>query len=225
MKNNPYIGILFSEDLKWTDHITKITKKANSTLGFLRRNLYCPIKCKRAAYLSMVRSVLEYGATLWDPYLQKEINMLEQVQRKALRFIAGDFKSTQPGTIRRLHAKLNIPTLQERRKAIRLTFMYKVVEGLVPAMPHQNFIELQKTKRQIRSRRDPNFDYKNNTIDRFIRNNDKCIVIKSANSEQFKNSFFIRTAVDWNQLDNSVIQAKTPDSFKTILNKQLNIRD
>ena len=32
----------------------------------------------------MVRSVLEYGATLWDPYLQKEINMLEQVQRKAL---------------------------------------------------------------------------------------------------------------------------------------------
>ena len=115
--------------------------------------------------------------------------------------------------------------LQEQRIAIRHTFMYKVVEGLVPAMHPQNFIELQKSKRQIRPRRDPNFDYKNNTIDKFIRNNDKCIVIKSANSEQFKNSFFIRTAVDWNQLDNSVIQAKTPDSFRTILNKQLNIRD
>ena len=119
VQNNPYLGVLFSEDLKWTDHITKITKKANSTLGFLRRNLkYCPTKCKRAAYLSMVRSVLEYGATLWDPYLQKEINMLEQVQRKALRFIAGDFKTFQTGTIKRLHGKLNIPTLQERRKSI-----------------------------------------------------------------------------------------------------------
>ena len=64
--------------------------------------------------------------------------------------------------------------------------MYKVVEGLVPAMPHQNFIELQKTKRQIRPRRGPHFDNKNNTLDKFIRNNDKCIVIKNANGEQSK---------------------------------------
>ena len=40
---NPYLGITLSEDLKWGSHINKITKKANSTLGFLRRNLkHCP---------------------------------------------------------------------------------------------------------------------------------------------------------------------------------------
>ena len=37
--NNPYLGILFSQDLKWGDYIAKICKKANSTVGFLRRNL------------------------------------------------------------------------------------------------------------------------------------------------------------------------------------------
>ena len=50
VSNNPYLGVLFSEDIKWTEHISKIVKKANSTVGFLRRNLqHCPIKCKRTA--------------------------------------------------------------------------------------------------------------------------------------------------------------------------------
>ena len=36
---NPYLGVTISDDLKWSSHICKITKKANSTLGFLKRNL------------------------------------------------------------------------------------------------------------------------------------------------------------------------------------------
>ena len=35
---NPYLGVTISEDLKWSSHISKITKKANSSLGFLKRN-------------------------------------------------------------------------------------------------------------------------------------------------------------------------------------------
>ena len=34
-----YIGVTISEDLKWTDHINDISKKANQTLGFLKRNI------------------------------------------------------------------------------------------------------------------------------------------------------------------------------------------
>jgi hypothetical protein len=46
-------------------HISNITKKANSTIGFLRRNLqHCPKECRKNAYISLVRSVLEYGATI-----------------------------------------------------------------------------------------------------------------------------------------------------------------
>ena len=45
-----------SEDLKWSTHISNITKKANST-----RNLqHCPKECRKNAYISLVRSVLEY---------------------------------------------------------------------------------------------------------------------------------------------------------------------
>ena len=63
--SNPYLGLTISEDLQWKTHITNITKKANSTLGFLRRNLkYCSEDCKRLAYISLVRSTLEYGAVV-----------------------------------------------------------------------------------------------------------------------------------------------------------------
>ena len=36
---NPYLGVTISEDLKWSSHISKISKKANSTLGFLKKKL------------------------------------------------------------------------------------------------------------------------------------------------------------------------------------------
>ena len=48
---NPYLGVTFSDDLKWSPHITKITKKVNSTLGFIRRNLkHCPESSRKTAF-------------------------------------------------------------------------------------------------------------------------------------------------------------------------------
>ena len=35
----PYLGVSLSEDLNWKPHILNITNKANSTLGFVKRNL------------------------------------------------------------------------------------------------------------------------------------------------------------------------------------------
>jgi hypothetical protein len=221
--HTPYLGILLSHDLRWGDHIAKATKKANATLGFLRRNLrHCPTGCKRSAYLSLVRSVLEYGAIVWDPYTKKDIDALERVQRGAARFITGDYRSRTPGSIQKLLKKLDLPTLQDRRKQLRLCFFYKVVEGLVPAIPPQNFLVPQKSGRLIRSNRDPGF-VSNNIIDTYTRNNDRCYSIKPCKTDQFRNSFFYHTAVEWNALDNSVVHAESADSFKTLLTKRLAI--
>ena len=63
-----YLGIRISEDLKWGPHISSVTKKANTTLGFIRRNLRrCPPACRNTAYLALVRPLLEYGAAVLDP--------------------------------------------------------------------------------------------------------------------------------------------------------------
>ena len=92
--NNPYLGLLISKDLKWATHIDYICKKASSTLGFLRRNLrHCPTNCRKTAYISLVRSTLEYGSVVWDPYLKQDIDKLERIQKKAARFISQDYRN------------------------------------------------------------------------------------------------------------------------------------
>ncbi|KAK7089679.1 hypothetical protein V1264_024363 [Littorina saxatilis] len=100
VQHNPYLGVLLSADLNWSSHISNICCKAGSTVGFLRRNLRnCPQECRRLAYITLVRSTLEYGATVWDPYLRRDTERLERVQRQAARFITRDYKSRSPGCV------------------------------------------------------------------------------------------------------------------------------
>ena len=97
VSSTPYLGVCLSETLEWEAHINKITRpsEANSTLGFLRRNLKaCPPKLRETAYFSLVRSSLEYSSAVWDPFRQKDIDKLEKIQRAAARFVTQNSRQT-----------------------------------------------------------------------------------------------------------------------------------
>ena len=64
-----YLRLTFGDDLEWSKHITTITNKASSKHLFLRRKRKgCPEKLKQTVYFSMISSVMEYGATVCEPY-------------------------------------------------------------------------------------------------------------------------------------------------------------
>ena len=64
-----YLGVTISHDLRWDKHINNITAKATKSLNFLRRNVNINnSKIKGHAYQALVRPVLEYGSTVWDPH-------------------------------------------------------------------------------------------------------------------------------------------------------------
>ena len=46
---------------------------------------------KNNCYKALVKPVLDYAATVWSPYTQKDIDMVEQVQRRAARFIFNNY--------------------------------------------------------------------------------------------------------------------------------------
>ena len=74
-----YLGATLSNDLEWSKH---------SKLSFLRHNLKgCPEKLKQTAYFSLIRSFMEYGATVWDPYQKYNSDKVERVQCRAARFV------------------------------------------------------------------------------------------------------------------------------------------
>ena len=95
VKSGKYLGITLTDTLSWNAHVDQATKKTNNTLSFLQRNLSsCPRHTKVQSYQTMVRLVLEYARTAWDPYTQNNIKKLEAVQHRAARFVTGDYRTT-----------------------------------------------------------------------------------------------------------------------------------
>ena len=95
-----YLGVTLGKDLKWSKHIATMTNKANSKLSFLCRNLKgCPEKLKQTAYFSLIRSFMEYGATVWDPYQKYNSDKVEKVQRRAVRFVQSRYSRYSSGLL------------------------------------------------------------------------------------------------------------------------------
>ena len=124
-----YLGVTITSDLKWNTHVSNVCTKANRTLGFLRRNLYsCPQEVKEAAYKGLVRPVLDYGSLVWDPpgvVLQEE---LESVQKRAARFVTGNY-NYETGSMTGILGQLKWESLKKRRKDNRLILLYKGLKG------------------------------------------------------------------------------------------------
>ena len=94
VENFKYLGVTITNNLRWNIHVSYVCIKANRTLGFLRQNLYaCPQEVKEAAYKGLVRPVLEYSGSVWDPSGVGLQNELENVQNRAARFITGNYNS------------------------------------------------------------------------------------------------------------------------------------
>jgi len=212
-----YLGVTLSDNLKFGPHITKITKKANATLGFMRRNLkHCHASCRKTAFLALIRSTLEYSCPVWDPFLGKDIDRIERVQRQAARFITRDYTSRDPGCISRMLRDLGLPSLQDRRKDIRLAFFFKVVEGLVPAMPSDSYLTPFRSKRLRIGRQFTNC-VATNIIERQEINNTHSFELIQARTAAYKNSFFPRTMIDWIKLPEVAVRVGSLKGFKSAL--------
>jgi len=129
-RDHPY------NELSWSSHVRSIHNHANSTLGFLRRNLRrCSAKVKETAYITLVRFTMEYAAAVWDPHLARDCDLLEKIQQRSARFVKGDHRTTSSVT-QMLH-DLIWRDLSDRRRDLRLALLYKVVNGHVAVGPDQ----------------------------------------------------------------------------------------
>jgi len=83
VKSAKYLDVTISHTLSWSEHISRITSKANLMLAFVQRNLYhCSQDIKAKAYLTFVRLILEYASIIWSPYIHGQIHQVEMVERR-----------------------------------------------------------------------------------------------------------------------------------------------
>ena len=77
-------------------------------------------------------------------------------------------------------------------------------ENMVPTMPPEHFFTFSKPGRKIRPIRNSSFET-SNIVHSYTRNNNRSLEIKPCRTSQQRNSFFVRTAVEWNHLDDSTV--------------------
>ena len=84
-----YLGVIMQSNLTFDQHMALKKNIASKTLGAVKHILkQAPQKIRLLAYTSLCRPILEYADTVWDPTLAKEIESLEMLQHRTVRFIA-----------------------------------------------------------------------------------------------------------------------------------------
>ena len=168
-----YLGVTISDNHSWRPRIDSVSKKANQTLGVLKRNIKVHNKdLKSTAYTTLVRPQLEYASTVWSPHTAIDITKLEAVQHRSARWATRDYQLTS--SVMQMIKDLNWRTLDSR-----LTLMYKITYDLV-AIPAADYL-IPNTRQ---SRHNQLLAYR------------QIPTLK----DYYKYTFFPRTIVHWNAL-------------------------
>ena len=192
-----YLGVTIQENLSWNGHISSMCKKANKTLGFLRRNLKIGNKkMKETAYKTLVRPILEYASPVWDPHQADDIDSIDKIQRRAARWVNNRFRRTS--CVDKMLQDLKWPSLKIRRKKARLEMFYKFHNKLVTI--NSKYCPKPSTQRLGRRR-----------------NNTCAYNIPQTRTLYRQSTFFPRTIPDWNHLPEEVASASSLDLFKSRL--------
>ena len=78
-------------------------------------------------YKSLIRPHMEYACQVWDPHLKKDIQVLENVQKFALRVCSKSWSSDYATLL----DTLSMPTLSDRRETLKLCLLFNILTGKV----------------------------------------------------------------------------------------------
>ena len=115
------LGIHIQSNLKWSEQVAHLCKKASQRLFLLRRlkNSAIPPDDLTSIFTIYIRPTLEYAAPVWHSGLTGvQSKAIERVQRRAVRIILGrDFT-----TYRDACSRLGLPLLSSRREDLTRAF-------------------------------------------------------------------------------------------------------
>ena len=197
------LGVFISSNLKITYHCNKLVDKTKRLCSMIFRCLKSrDPACLIQAYKSYILPLLDYNSCVWSPFLVKDIDRVESVQRN---FTWRVFKRCGLPDLPysdRLNW-LQLPLLELRRVHRDLTMCYKIVYGTV-AVNSAIF-----------------FTFVNNTRTR----GHKLKMFKKHVHLDVRKHFFCNRIVDmWNSLPNSCVMSENIHCFKNnILSCDLNM--
>ena len=128
-----YLGFYLSADLSWSYHNTVYLHQSQKTMGILYRQFSSNVDslAMKRLYTSLVRPHLEYNVEVCNPYLQKDIAALENIQKFALRVCFKKWSLNYRDLLKLSH----LQSLQDRRLFRSLTTLFKIIYDIVYLPP------------------------------------------------------------------------------------------
>ena len=142
-------------------------------------------------YFTLVRSFLEYSATVWHPHQKYKSDKLEMVQRRAACFVKGRYEMYE--SVTQMLKELTWVPLSKRRENARLILFYKIINNLAMVL-HSC---LEKADGRTRKKHNLRFWHIVYNMDPY-----------------HGQSFFLNVLVAWNGLAQEIAEANTLDLFK-----------
>ena len=194
VQDHKYLGVTIDKNLKWSTHCQKISSKARSTLGIVRRSLHSTSQdVKSRAYQALVRPQLEYASAAWNPHTKKDSDILQKVQNAAARFATSDYDRFS--SVSAMQERLGWDLLSVRHLHSQVCIFYKIHFGLVN-ISFPSFVEKPK---RLSSRSSHPLQY----------------LRVQCNKDSFFFSFYPRMIYVWNSLSPGVVGAPSYDLFKS----------
>ena len=188
------MGVIIADNLKPSLQCSKSAAKAMSVLGLIARHFKgLDRQDFLLLYKTYVRPHLEYCIQVWSPYLIKDIETLEKVQRRATKLV-GEIKKW---SYEKRLQYLGLTSLCQRRKRGDMIEVYKLLTGK-ERIDSEQFFQLASTEHGLRG-------------------HSLKLATTRSRLEIRRNFFSSRVVKDWNALPQSVIDAATVNSFKNRL--------
>lgn len=128
------LGVIFQSNLKFNNHYNYIVNKAYKMLGFVVRNsrFFKDLGCIIKLYNSLVRPHLEYASVIWSPQGGVNIDLIEKVQKRFLRYLYVRKNNAYPYMVSYMSMlkSFHLITLERRRSLQAVLFIFSIVNNL-----------------------------------------------------------------------------------------------
>lgn len=124
-----YLGLNIDAKLSWDKHIDAISKKLRGLIGATRNfNSYLDSKSKNMLYFTHIQSVLSYLIAIWSNTSQANLNRVQRLQNKAVKFIYNlDFHTPSKD----LYCGVNILPIKKLKQLECCKLIYKIKNDLL----------------------------------------------------------------------------------------------